>query len=94
MSLQEHRSDMESIDEQIIRLIHRRMGISKKIFEVKRAEGKTIVDPERERRVLSHAMDLAVELNLDAGAIKSIFETLIDMSVQKQQELQGRNQGG
>lgn len=94
MSLQEHRSDMESIDEQIIRLIHHRMGISKKIFEVKRAEGKPIVDPERERRVLSHAMDLAVELNLDAGAIKSIFETLIDMSVQKQQELQGRNQGG
>jgi len=94
MSLQEHRSDMESIDEQIIRLIHRRMGISKKIFEVKRAEGKPIVDPERERRVLSHAMDMAVELNLDAGAIKSIFETLIDMSVQKQQELQGRNQGG
>ena len=94
MSLQEHRSDMESIDEQIIRLIHHRMGISKKIFEVKRAEGKPIVDPERERRVLSHAMDMAVELNLDAGAIKSIFETLIDMSVQKQQELQGRNQGG
>jgi len=94
MSLEEHRNDMESIDEQIIRLIHRRMGLSKKIFEVKRAEGRPIVDPEREKRVLSHAMDLAVELNLDAGAIKSIFETLIDMSVHKQQELQGRNQGG
>jgi len=39
-------------------------------------------------------MDLAVELNLDAGAIKSIFETIIAMSVHKQQELQGRNQGG
>jgi len=85
---------MESIDEQIIRLIHRRMGISKKIFEVKRAEGRQIIDPDREKWVLSHAMDLAVELNLDAGAIKSIFETLIDMSVHKQQELQGRNQGG
>jgi len=94
MSLKEHRSEMESIDEQIIRLIHRRMGISKKIFEVKRAEGRPIIDPDRERWVLSHAMDLAVELNLDAGAIKSIFETLIEMSVHKQQELQGRNQGG
>lgn len=94
MSLEEHRRDMESIDEQIIRLIHRRIGLSKKIFEVKRAEGRPISDPEREKWVLSHAMDLAVELNLDAGAIKSIFETLIDMSVHKQQELQGRNQGG
>jgi len=94
MSLKEHRREMESIDEQIIRLIHRRMGISKKIFEVKRAEGRPIIDPDREKWILSHAMDLAVELNLDAGAIKSIFETLIDMSVHKQQELQGRNQGG
>jgi chorismate mutase len=93
MGLQEHRSEIEEIDEQIIRLIHRRIGISKKIFEAKRAEGKPISDPEREKRVLSQAMDLATELNLDTGAVKSIFETLILMSVNKQHELQGRNQG-
>jgi chorismate mutase len=93
MGLQEHRSEIEEIDEQIIRLIYRRIGISKKIFEAKRAEGKPISDPEREKRVLSQAMDLATELNLDTGAVKSIFETLILMSVNKQHELQGRNQG-
>jgi chorismate mutase len=93
MGLQEHRSEIECIDEQIIKLIDRRIGISKKIFEAKRAGGLPISDPERERRVLSRAMDLATELNLDAGAVKSIFETLIKMSVSKQQELQGRDQG-
>jgi chorismate mutase len=93
MGLQEHRSEIEGIDEQIIRLIDKRIGISKKIFEAKRAEGKPISDPQREKMVLSRAMDLATELNLDAGAVKSIFETLIMMSVNKQHELQGRNQG-
>ena len=93
MGLNEHRSEIERIDEQIIRLIDKRIGISKKIFEAKRVEGKPISDPEREKRVLSRAMDLATELNLDAGAVKSIFETLIMMSVNKQHELQGRNQG-
>lgn len=93
MGLQEHRSEIEGIDEQIIRLIYRRIGISKKIFESKRAEGKPISDPEREKKVLSQAMDLATELNLDTGAVKSIFETLITMSVNKQHELQGKNQG-
>ena len=93
MGLQEHRSEIEQIDEQIIRLIYRRIGISKKIFESKRAEGKPISDPEREKKVLSRAMDLATELNLDTGAVKNIFETLITMSVNKQHELQGRNQG-
>ena len=93
MGLQEHRSEIEQVDEQIIRLIYKRIGISKKIFEAKRTEGKPISDPLREKRVLSRAMDLATELNLDTGAVKSIFETLIMMSVNKQHELQGRNQG-
>jgi chorismate mutase len=93
MGLQEHRSEIERIDEEIIRLINRRIGISKKIFESKRAEGKPISDPEREKKVLSKAMDLATELNLDTGAVKSIFETLIAMSISKQQEMQGKNQG-
>jgi chorismate mutase len=93
MGLQEHRNEIERIDEQIIRLIDRRIGISKRIFEAKRAGGMPISDPERERKVLSQAMDLATELNLDAGAVKSIFEILIKMSVSKQQELQGRDQG-
>lgn len=93
MGLQEHRSEIERIDEEIIRLINRRIGIAKKIFESKRAEGKPISDPEREKKVLSKAMDLATELNLDTGAVKSIFETLISMSISKQQELQGKNQG-
>ncbi|MDD4094025.1 MAG: chorismate mutase [Methanothrix sp.] len=93
MGLQEHRSEIEEIDEQIIKLINRRISISKKIFEAKRLEGKPISDPEREKRVLSRATDLATELNLDAGAVKSIFQTLIAMSINKQQELQGRDQG-
>ena len=93
MGLQEHRSDIEQIDEQIIKLIYQRIGISKKIFEAKRAEGKPISDPQREKRVLSQAMDLATEMKLDVGAVKTVFETLIMMSVNKQQELQGRNHG-
>jgi chorismate mutase len=37
-------------------------------------------------------MDLATEKNLDAGAVKNIYEILIRMSTQKKQELQGENQ--
>jgi chorismate mutase len=93
MGLAEHRNEIEEIDEKIIRLINQRIDVSKKIFEAKRSMGKPINDPQRERHVLRKAMDLSTELNLDAGAIKGIFEILIDMSVRKQHELQGRNQG-
>ena len=93
MGLAEHRREIEEIDEKIIRLIDQRNRISKNIFEDKRSEGRPISDPHRESQVLRKATDLATELNLDAGAIRDIFEILIEMSIRKQHELQGRNQG-
>ena len=89
MDLAEHRKEIEEIDEKIIKLIDQRIEVSKKIFEAKRAENRPISDPEREKQVLGKATDL----NLDAGAVRDIFEILIRMSVQKQHDMHGRNQG-
>jgi len=90
--LNDYRMEIEGIDKSIIDLIDKRIAITKKIFEVKRKEKRPIRDPDQEDRVLRRAMDLATERNLDAGAIKNIYEILIRMSTQKQQELQGENQ--
>jgi len=68
--LNKYRSDIEEVDQSIIELIDKRIGITKRIFEVKRREGRPIRDPEQESRVLRRAMDLATEKNLDAGAVK------------------------
>jgi len=93
MGLAEHRMEVEEIDEKIIRLIQQRMETSKRIFEAKRMDGLEIIDLQQEQQVLRRAMDLATEMNLDAGAIRDLFQILIRMSLQKQQELQGRDQG-
>jgi chorismate mutase len=93
LGLLEHRKEIEAIDEQIIRLIDQRNKMAKNIFEAKKQEGLQISDPEQESLVLKRAMDLATELNLDAGAIREIFNILIRMSLQKQHELLGRDQG-
>ena len=93
MGLSEHRKEIEVIDERIIRLIDQRNQMAKNIFEAKKREGLGISDPEQERLVLGRAMDLATELNLDAGAIKDIFNILIRMSLQKQHEFLGKDQG-
>jgi chorismate mutase len=93
LGLLEHRKEIEAIDEQIIRLIDQRNKMAKNIFEAKKQEGVQIGDPEQESLVLKRAMDLATELNLDAGALREIFNILIRMSLQKQHELLGRDQG-
>ncbi|MFB3765381.1 MAG: chorismate mutase [Methanotrichaceae archaeon] len=92
MSLAEHRQEVARIDEKIIKLIQQRVEISKEIFLDKKLEGRGINDPEQERLVLTRATDLAIELGLDAGAVKDIFRILIMMSLQKQHELQGDEQ--
>jgi len=89
MGLSEIRCEVERIDAEIIGLIHRRVILSKDIFEAKRKAGLDISDPKQEKLVMKRAMDLATELNLDAGAIKEIMAILIDMSIKKQREIQG-----
>ena len=93
MGLAEHRREIEEIDAEIIQLIARRLQEAKRIFLVKRAEGTEISDPEQETLVLRRGMDSATELGLDAGAVRDIFEILIAMSLEKQKELSGREQG-
>ncbi len=93
MDLSEHRREIEVIDEKIIRLIDRRNKMAKNVFEAKKLEGLGISDPDQERLVLRRAVALATELNLDAGAIKDIFNILIRMSLQKQYEFLGKDQG-
>lgn len=93
MGLEDHRKEIAEIDKKIIRLIDERVLVSKKVFEAKRSEGREISDPEQEKLVLGRAMDLATEFGLDAGAIRDIFKILIKMSLQKQNELLGKNQG-
>jgi chorismate mutase len=93
MGLAEHRREIEGIDSEIIQLIARRLQEAKGVFLAKRAVGLEISDPEQETLVLSRAMDSATELGLDAGAVRDIFEILIAMSLEKQKELQGMEQG-
>lgn len=91
MSLADHRREVQRIDEEIMGLIHDRVRLAEKIFEAKKSQGTKIEDPEQEKLVMKRALDLAIELNLDAGAIKEIFSTLIKMTREKQHELLGED---
>jgi chorismate mutase len=91
MSLEDLRADVERVDQEIIRLIDKRVRLAEDIFEAKRALGAGIEDKNQEMLVMKRALDMATELGLDPGAIKEIFATLIRMSLEKQHELLGDN---
>jgi len=88
--IEEVRSEVASIDEQIVELIARRTDLALQILQAKRADGFAQINDEKQnKRVLDRAVDLATERNIDAGSVKRIFEILIAMNLEMQHGFSG-----
>jgi chorismate mutase len=73
------RTEIDEIDERILRLVARRIELVLQVGEYKRERGLAVYDAERERAVLDRLMRLA-PANLDAQVVRRIFERIIDES--------------
>lgn len=88
--LESVRKEIEEIDREILALIDRRVDLAERVLESKRINGTSINDQKQNEVVISRALNTATELNLDLGSIKAIFEILIKMSIERQNELSGK----
>ena len=84
------REKIEEIDMGILTLIDRRVNMAEKVLESKRINGTSINDQKQNEIVIIRALNTATELNLDPGSVKAIFEILIRMSIERQNELSGK----
>ena len=84
------REKIEKIDMEILTLIDKRVNMAEKVLESKRINGTSINDHKQNEIVISRALNIATELNLDPGSVKAIFEILIRMSIERQNELSGK----
>ena len=71
-------------------LLDRRVNLAEKVLESKRINGTSINDRKQNEVVINRALNAATELNLDVGSVKAIFEILIRMSIERQNELSGK----
>ncbi|MDI6888667.1 MAG: chorismate mutase [Methanocellales archaeon] len=90
MSLKDVREKIQNIDDQIVELIAQRTNLAEDVLEEKKKEGIGIDDEEQREIVLNRMVEAATERNLDAGAVKQIYEILIEMNVERQRELSGK----
>ena len=82
---EEIRAEIDSIDDQIADLYLRRVRAASAIVEAKRAAGKPIHDPARERTILARVADrLGPDL---AGDAALLFNTLFSLSRARQRRL-------
>jgi len=82
------REEIESIDNQIVSLLARRLTLGKRTGELKRAAGLPILDPTREAAVIRRVTSVARDAELPTEPIREIFWQIVGMSrrVQEQTE--------
>ena len=80
LSIEELRSRIDVIDEQLVRLLNVRVACAVEVGRLKHEAGMPIYQPEREAQVLTKVKASATELAgpLEAEAVVRIFERVID----------------
>lgn len=64
----------------LIDLVARRMELMPSVAAWKRAHGRPIDDPERERAVLARVVEAAGARGLDGAAVRRLFRVLVDLA--------------
>jgi chorismate mutase len=89
MSLEKIRADITKVDREIIHLIAQRQDCARKIAKIKIHTGMPVHDEHRTAEILESVFEQAVEYKIDPVAVQKIFEHLIAMSEERQQECSG-----
>ena len=78
MTLDDLRQDIDRVDEVLVRLLNERARCVCEIGRLKKEQGIEIYQPDREKAVLTHVREVAVEGPLGPEAIGRLFERIID----------------
>ncbi|MBR2255603.1 MAG: chorismate mutase [Candidatus Methanomethylophilaceae archaeon] len=81
---EELRSQIESIDEQIIDLIATRMEIADELAKAKKQSSQSYWDREKEQEVIRRYHELCEEVSLTESDARSIAEVILKISKERQ----------
>jgi chorismate mutase len=88
LTVEELRSRIDVIDEQLVRLLNVRVACAVEIGRLKHEIGLPVYQPEREAKVLAGVRKSAADLSgpLTAEAVVRIFERIIDEARRAERE--------
>ena len=90
-TLKELRFKIDQIDNEIIATLKKRMGISEKIGEYKKANNMTVLQQQRWDALLEKYYKAADENNLDKKMIDTIFKAIHQASINVQSKIVNEN---
>jgi chorismate mutase len=95
LTIEELRSRIDTIDEQLVRLLNVRVACAVEVGRLKHEAGLPIYQPDRESQVLNRVKESATELSgpLTADAVVRIFERVIDEARRAERSVSERREG-
>jgi len=84
-NLKKARVEIDRIDEELVKLFLRRLEVSRDVALAKRATGGSILDPAREREILTRVSEAAGPENENAARL--FFSTLFSISKARQRNI-------
>ena len=78
--LKKLREELDIIDDKILELLNERMGIVKKIGDLKNRGNESIYRPEREKEIIERLSKLSKNKLLNKSAIEAIFLEIFAVS--------------
>lgn len=83
-ALAQTRDRIDEVDGELVRLLARRAKLVRRAQRAKAAEGRGVVDPERERALLADRARLAEESGLEGAGARAVFEAILALSCEIQ----------
>lgn len=81
---QTYREQIDEIDKELMRLLSKRMEISREIGELKREKGMVVFQPYRYNEIMERYLNFCSNGKLEADAVREIFEVIHSESVRQQ----------
>jgi chorismate mutase len=89
--LEELRSEIDKLDEELIQILSKRMDIVEEIGEYKKENNITILQLKRWSRIIHDRVDNGVRLGLSRDFLLRLLEALHEESIQRQTEVMNRD---
>ena len=86
-NLETFRGRIDRIDEELMRLLAERFGLTNQIGRYKKAQQLNAVDEEREQQQLARIRQLAVEVGINPGFAVKLLRGIIDEVVRSHKNL-------
>lgn len=88
--LSQARQEIESIDNDLVELLARRLRLGHRIAELKWIAELPILDPTREAAVIRRVTTVAREAGLPTEPVREVFWQIVGMSRRAQEESEAR----